>query len=116
MDLQVSSHGVAVAAAMAAFSCCNNWIPQYLMDLFTQCSSSSGSGCGNGNPSKWVPTPFCVAAAVAKQQQQNILHYIACYFVTAAATQCEHFGSIAAKKTLKAVAVAAPCERTLINK
>ena len=84
------------------------------MDLFTQCCS--GSGCGNGNASKWVPTPFCVAAAVAKQQRQNILHYIACYFVAAAARQCEHFGPIAAKKTLKAVAVAAPCERTLINK
>ena len=82
------------------------------MDLFTQCSSSSG--CGNGNASKWVPTPFCVA--VAKQQWQNILHYIACYFVAAAATQCEHFGLIAAKKTLKAIAVAAPCERTLFNK
>ena len=84
------------------------------MDLFTQCSS--GSGCGNGNASKWVPTPFCVAVAVAKQQRQNILHYIACYFVAAATTQCEHFGPIAVKKTLKAVAVAAPCERTVINK
>ena len=47
-----------------------------------------------------------------KRQWQNILHYIACYFAAATAAQCEHFGPIAAKKTLKAVAAAAPCERT----
>ena len=68
------------------------------MDLFTLCSSSSG--CGNSNTSKQVPTLFCAAVAAAKWQQQNILQYIACQFATAAAAQCEHFGSIAAEKPL----------------
>ena len=64
---------------------------------------------------KWTCS-HCVAAAAAVAmatqvnkfrhhsvwlwQWQNILHYIACYFATTAATQCEHFGSIAAEKPL----------------
>ena len=86
------------------------------MDLFTLCSS--GNGCSNSAASKWVPTPFCAAVAVAKQQQQNssskiFSNDIACYFAAAAATQYEHFDPIAAKKTLKTVAAAAPCEQSL---
>ena len=72
-QLKVRSHGTAAAAATATFSCHNNWIPQYLMDLFTLCSS--GNSCSNGAAIKCIPTLFCVAVAVAKQQWQNILHW-----------------------------------------
>ena len=56
LNLKVRSHGVAAAVATAIFSCHNNWIPQYLMDLFTLCGS--GNSCSNGAASKWVPTLF----------------------------------------------------------
>ena len=60
-------------------------------------TSTCGSGCGSGATIKWVPTPFCVAVAVAKQ---HILHYIVCYFTVVNAAQYEHFGPIAAEKPL----------------
>ena len=58
--ITVRSHGAAAAAAAAAataaFSCRNNCIPQYLIDLFTLCGS--GNSCSNGAASKWVLTLF----------------------------------------------------------
>ena len=87
MCLKVRSHGAAAAAATAAFSCHNNWIPQYLMDLITLCGS--GEGCGNGAASKWVLTLF-----LRLQQWQT--NYFNCYLPH----QCEHFGSIVAEKSL----------------
>ena len=84
---KVHSHGTAAAAATAEFSCRNNWIPQYLMVLFTLCGS--GNGCGNDAASKWVLTLYLQLW----QWQTNCFN---CYLPH----QCEHFGSIAADKLL----------------
>ena len=61
----VRSHdaAAAAAAATATFSCRNNLIPLYLMELFRLCGN--GNGCDNGTASKWVQTVFCVVAAMA---------------------------------------------------
>ena len=96
------------------------------MDSFTWCIN--GNGCNNGTASKWVPTLFCAAAAVAKYFALT-LHYC----TIAAAAQCEYFQqqcnenkkksqllphsvntfSSNAMKTKKIAAAAAPCEWTL---
>ena len=61
--LKVCSNDVAVAATKATFSCRNNWIPLYLMELFRLCGN--GDRGDNDTASKWVQTVFCVVAAMA---------------------------------------------------
>ena len=57
-SLEVRSHGAATVAATTRKCCRYNWIPLYLMDLFTLCGR--GSGCSNGkliNFNCYLPLP-----------------------------------------------------------
>ena len=68
-----------------------NWIPLYLMQLFTLCGS--GSSCGNGNASKWVLTLFLQL----RQWQTNTVVTVICH---CRKCSCEHFHVIVAEKPL----------------
>ena len=78
--------------AAPARKCCHyNWIPLYLMDLFTMCSS--GCGTGNGNSSKWVVTLFLQL----RQWQTYTFITVICHCYKCS---CEHFHFIVAEKPL----------------
>ena len=91
VTVKVRSHGAATVAATVRKCCHYNWIPLYLMHLFTLCGSSSS--CGNGNASKWVLTLFLQL----RQWQTNTVVRVICHCCKCL---CEHFHVIAVEKPL----------------
>ena len=89
--LKVRSHRAATVAAPARKCCHYNWIPLYLMDLFTLCGS--GCGTGNDNASKWIPTLFLQL----RQWQTYTVVTVICHCHKCS---CEHFHFIVAEKPL----------------